>query len=74
MKMEQPDIDPSSGLQRVEEVPAEIFLTDDKYQEERRNIFGTGEAFQYVYYQRDVLKQFNALPPYLRIQTKKFII
>lgn len=68
-----PDIDPASGLQRVEEVPAEIFLTDDKYQEERRNIFGTGEAFKYIYYQKDVVSQFNALPPYLRIQTKNLL-
>lgn len=65
--------DPSSGLPKVKVVPAEEFLTSDLYQSERREIFGSGEAFKYVYYQRDVLRQFNALPPAMRVQTKNLL-
>ena len=66
-------IDASSGLPKVKVVPAEEFLTNDLYQSERREIFGSGEAFKYVYYQRDVLRQFNALPPLMRVQTKNLL-
>jgi hypothetical protein len=69
----QAKTDPDSGDPLVKNVAAEEFLTSDLYQKERREIFGSGEAFQYVYYQRDVLKQFNALPPVLRIQTKNLL-
>jgi len=65
--------DPDSGLPKVKTVSAEEFLTSDLYQKERREMFGTGEAFQYVYYQRDIVKQFNALPPAMRIATKNLL-
>tara|TARA_R100001443_G_scaffold17756_3_gene28295 strand:+ start:8322 stop:9389 length:1068 start_codon:yes stop_codon:yes gene_type:complete len=65
--------DPDSGDPLVKNIPAEEFLTSDLYQKERREMFGTGEAFEYVYYQRDVLKQFNALPPAMRIATKNLL-
>ena len=65
--------DQDSGDPLVKNIPAEEFLTSDLYQKERREMFGTGEAFEYVYYQRDVLKQFNALPPAMRIATKNLL-
>ena len=66
-------VDPDSGLPKVKEVSAEVFLTSDDYQEERRELFGTGEAFKYIYYGKDITSQFNRLQPYLRVQTKNLL-
>ena len=65
--------EPGTNKPKVKVVPAEEFLTSDLYQSERREIFGSGEAFKYVYYQRDILRQFNALPPAMRVATKNLL-
>ena len=36
----------------VDSIPAEEFLTSDKYQVERRDLFGTSDAFLNIYYTR----------------------
>ena len=66
-------IDQESGLPIVDTVDAEEFLTQDKYQEARRKIFGTGKAFLNVYYQRDIAQQFNILEPRERIAIKNLL-
>ena len=65
--------DPQTGLPKVKEIPAEIFLTSDLYQEERRAIFGSGEAFKNIYYQKDITIQFNSLPVGMRIEAKNLM-
>lgn len=66
-------VDPDSNQPKVTEVSAEVFLTSDDYQEERRELFGTGEAFKYIYYGKDITSQFNRLQPYLRVQAKNLL-
>jgi hypothetical protein len=67
------EIDTESGLPKTKPVPAEVFLRSDEYQEERSKLFGTGEAFKFIYYQKDISAQFNNLPPLLRVQTKNLL-
>ena len=61
------------GVQEVREVPAEEFLTSDEYQKQRRDIFGSGEAFRNVYFQRDIANQFRSLSPADRIKMKNLL-
>lgn len=67
------EIDPVSGNPKVAKVSAEEFLTQDKYQEDRRKIFGTGQAFKNIYYQRDITIQFNSLEPRERVAIKNLL-
>lgn len=61
------------GAQVVEVIPAEEFLTSDEYQKQRRDIFGSGEAFRNVYFQRDIANQFRSLSPADRIKIKNLL-
>jgi len=61
------------GAQVVETIPAEEFLTSDEYQKQRRDIFGSGEAFRNVYFQRDIANQFRSLSPTDRIKIKNLL-
>lgn len=61
------------GEQVVETIPAEEFLTSDEYQKQRRDIFGSGEAFRNVYFQRDIANQFRSLSPTDRIKIKNLL-
>lgn len=72
-KVEVGEIDEESGLAKTKDVPAEIFLRSDEYQQERSELFGTGEAFKFIYYQKDIASQFNNLSPLLRVQTKNLL-
>ena len=61
------------GAQVVDVIPAEEFLTSDEYQKQRRDIFGSGEAFRNVYFQRDIANQFRSLSPTDRIKIKNLL-
>jgi hypothetical protein len=61
------------GSQVIEVIPAEEFLTSDEYQKQRRDIFGSGEAFRNVYFQRDIANQFRSLSPTDRIKIKNLL-
>ena len=60
----------NSGNPEVETIPAEEFLTSDKYQVERRDLFGTSDAFLNIYYTKDIKNQWTALDKAQRIPLK----
>lgn len=51
-------------------VMAEEFLTSDEYQEARRKLFGSGQAWKYVYLPSDIGAQARQMSPFMITQTK----
>ena len=64
------EFEPGTGEPYVDPISAEEFLTSDNYQVERRDLFGTSEAFLNIYYTKDIKNQWAALDKELRIPLK----
>lgn len=61
--------DPKDGP-LFDKVLAEEFLTSDEYQEARRKLFGSGQAWKYVYLPSDIGAQARQMTPFIITQTK----
>ena len=63
-------IDDATQGPLFDKVLAEEFLTSDEYQEARRKLFGSGQAWKYVYLPSDIGAQARQMSPFMITQTK----
>ena len=63
-------IDDATQGPLFDKIMAEEFLTSDEYQEARRKLFGSGQAWKYVYLPSDIGAQARQMSPFIITQTK----
>ena len=68
-EIETGEVDATKGP-LFDKIRAEEFLTSDEYQEARRKLFGSGQAWKYVYLPSDIGAQARQMTPYIITQTK----